>query len=370
MYFTILALSVVLFLVSSGEKIINITKEYELEEFLSNETHSLDDDIVLVLSDNITHFISNNVSFCGINDAHSLTLTSESSKQALIQCNDSSTPPNSGFAFTNIHNLTLTRLVFTGCGEQLKRLAAMESINSSVSPMYFSQYHSAVLVFLHINTLLIDEITITNYYGFAILAINPRTASISNCSITASYGGKGVSYQKYFGSGLFLLFTDLASPGNCYNVTIQHSIFSNNYEYYQSKNQSICDSYHRKHNQNNHLLIFNAASLSVFHLQRKFTAYVQVTQSKFISNRGIISGAILVIYYNSVNQSQVAISNSSFKDNFSNARCHGSDLSFVFNIKEKHLSSDSSHEVHVSNSSFSDHSPLQTHATGILYFYT
>uniref|UniRef100_A0A1X7UEM8 Right handed beta helix domain-containing protein n=1 Tax=Amphimedon queenslandica TaxID=400682 RepID=A0A1X7UEM8_AMPQE len=137
MYFTILALSFALLSVSSGKEIINITSEYELEEFLCNETHSLDDDIVLVLSDSITHRISNNVSFCGvINDTHSLTLTSESSKPALIQCNDSSTPPNSGFAFTNIHSLTLTRLVFRGCGEQLKRLAAIESINSSASPIH------------------------------------------------------------------------------------------------------------------------------------------------------------------------------------------------------------------------------------------
>ena len=367
MYFTILALSLALFSVSSGEKIINITNEYELEEILCNETHSLDGNIVLMLSDSITHFISNNVSFCGINDIHSLTLTSESSKQALIQCNDSSTPPNSGFAFTNIHSLTLTRLVFTGCGEQLKRLAAMESINSSVSPMYFSQYHSAVLVLLHINTLLIYEVTITNYYGFAVLAINPRNASINNCTITASYGGKGVSYQKYFGSGLFLLFTDLASSGNCYNVTFQSSIFSNNFEYYQLKNQSICDSYHRKHNQK-HLSIFNAASLSVFHLQRKFRTNIQVVQSKFISNRGTLAAAVLMVYYNSVNQSQVAISNSTFKDNFSNAGCHGSDLSFIsyININKK---KQYSHQGYVSNCSFSDHSLPTRNAKGVIYFY-
>ena len=361
MYCTILALSLVLLSVSSEQ--INITNEYDLENFLCNGTHSLDDDIQLVLSDKITHLISNNVSFCVINDTNSLTLTSESSKQAVVQCNDSSTLPNSGFAFTNIHSLTLIRLVFTGCGEELKRLAAIESINSSASPMHFSQYHSAVLVFLHINTLFIDEVNVTNYYGFAILAINPMTALINNCSITLSYGGK--TCQKEFGSGLFLLFTDVASSGNC-TVTIQHSMFSNNFEYY---NQSICDSY-QKNNQK-HLPIINAAGLSVFHLQKTFTVYVQVMQSQFISNRGILAGTVLVLYYNSVEQSQITISNATFKDNFSNNGCYGSDLSFIFyvnrSIKEKQQNR---HQLYVSNSSFSsDMHYSQAKETIYLYIY-
>ena len=371
MYCTILALSLVLLSVSSEQ--INITNEYDLENFLCNGTHSLDDDIQLVLSDKITHLISNNVSFCVINDTNSLTLTSESSKQAVVQCNDSSTLPNSGFAFTDIHNLTLIRLVFTGCGEELKRLAAIESINSSASPMHFSQYHSAVLVFLHINTLFIDEVNITNYYGFAILAINPRNALISNCSITLSCGGKNDTCQKDFGpgSGLFLLFTDVASSGNC-SLTIQHSILNHNFDYCRSITESICPSIcpsYQKHNQK-YLPIINAAGLSVFYLQKTFTVHVQVMQSQFISNRGILAGTVLVLYYNSVQQSQIAISNATFKNNFSK-RCYGSDLSFIFyvnrSIKEKQQYR---HQLYVSNSSFSSETyHLDAKETIYLYIY-
>ena len=370
MFSIVLAFSLVLLSISSEQ--ISITYEYELENFLCNDTHSLDDDIVLVLSDNITHLISKNVSFCGvINDIHSLTLTSESSKQALIQCNDSSTPPNSGFAFTNIHNLTLTRLVFTGCGEQLKRLAAMESINSSVSPMYFSWNHSAVLVLLHINTLLIDEVNITNYYGFAILAINPRNASICNYNIT---NGIGPTYKKDVGSGFFLLFTDMTGvplSHDC-NVTIQQSTFNNNYQYYYSNTNSICGTY-QKHNQE-YFPIFNAAGLSVFYLQRKFAAKVHVMQSSFVSNRGILAGAVLVIYYNSIKQSYVAISNSSFNDNFSNNNCPGSDLSLFFHVSEhdKIKQKQYSHQLfplYVLNSNFSVHASSRGNSQGIIYLY-
>ena len=371
MHCVILALSLV-FLSASSEW-INITNEYDLENFLCNEIHSLNDDTLLVLSDSITHLISsNNVSFCVVSTTYSLTLTSESSKQAHVKCNNSSIPPNSGFAFINVHNLTLTRLVFTGCGEQLKRLAVMESINSSVSPMYFSQYHSAVLLFLHINVLLIDEVDITEYYGFAILAINPRNALINNCSIKVSYGGKGDTLHKELGSGMFIIFTDtLAAPSsdNC-NVTIQQSRISHNFDYYYSQTDSICDIY-CKHNQK-HLPIYNAAGLSIFHLQNNFSTNVQVTQSSFTSNRGILAGAVLVIYYNSVvNQSQVAISNANFTKNFKdNYNCPGSDLLFIFYVSnKKQYSHHQLFPLYISNSSFSDHRTTDNYSKGLVYLY-
>ena len=365
MYSIVLAFSLVLLSVSSER--INITNEYDLENFLCNETYSVDDDdTLLVLSDNTTHLISNNVSFCVINDTNSLTLTSESSKQVFVKCNDSSAPPNSGFAFTNIHNLTLIRLVFTGCGERLKRLAAIESINSSASPMHFSQYHSAVLLFLHINTLLIDEVNITNHHGFAVLAINPMNASINNCSITS---GISATYRKDFGSGVFLLFTDVigAPLSNDCSVKIQHSTLSNNFEYYYSNTNSICDTY-QKHNQE-YFPIFNAAGLSVFYLQRNFATKVQVMQSSFISNHGILAGAVLVIYYNSVKQSHVTISNSTFRDNFSNNNCPGSDLFFIFHKAKQQHYSDQLFPLYVFNSKFSGHVSSKASSQGIIYLY-
>ena len=362
MHCVILALSLV-FLSASSER-INVTNEYDLENFLCNEIHSLNSDTLLVLSDSITHLISNNVSFCVINTTYSLTLTSESSKQALIKCNDSSKPPNSGFAFINVHNVTLTRLVFTGCGEQLKRLAVMESINSSVSPMYFSRYHSAVLLFLHINVLLIDEVDITEYYGFAVLAINPLSASIRN--ITVTFGGRG---DTNFGSGVFMLFTDMIGvpSHDNYNVTIQQSRWSNNPDSYHSKTNSICDSYHLKNQKP--IPIYNAAGLSIFHLQKKFTAHTQVMQSNFTSNYGILAGAVLVMYYNSVNQSQVAISNATFKLNFSKSKCPGSDLLFIFYASKMQPNSHNLFPLYVSNSDFSDHNQKDRKSIIFLYIY-
>ena len=177
MYCLFLVLSLILSLNTSHPQIFNIIKYYELEEFLLCSGTQLLNDTTVKLSTNIHHFIRN-ASFCIINTTYSLSIISNSSQQAVIQCNDSIIQPTSGFAFTNIENLTLQRLILGGCGGYLKGLDVMKLINSTDSPLPFSQHHSAVLLFLHINTLLINEVNITYYYGFAVFAINPSNASI------------------------------------------------------------------------------------------------------------------------------------------------------------------------------------------------
>ena len=264
MYCLFLVLSLVLSSNASHPRIINITKDYELEEFLCSGTQLLNDTTVK-LSTNISHFIRN-ASFCIINTTYSLSITSNSSQQAVIQCNDSIIQPTSGFAFTNIQNLTLQRLVLRGCGGYLKGLDFMKLTNSTDSPLTFLQHQSAVLLFLHINTLLINEVTITYYYGFAVFAINPSNASINHSEISVSYGGK--QGMNGFGSGIFLFFTDIIDVQSFtpFNVFINYTVFKTNYAHHPS-NSCLFDLI--KHNIE-HLPIVNAAGLTVHYTQKKF----------------------------------------------------------------------------------------------------
>ena len=97
-----------------------------------------------------------------------------------------------------------------------------------------------------------------------------------------------------------------------------------------------------------------------------------MTQSIFSSNRGILAAAVLVIYYNSVvNQSQVAISNVTFKDNFKDHyNCPGSDILFIFYASnKKQYSHHQLFPLYVSNSSFSDHSTTEHFSKGLVYLY-
>ena len=321
---------------------INITKDYELEEFLCSGTQLLNDTTVKLFT-NISHIIRN-ASFCIINTTYSLNITSSSSQQAVIQCNDSTIQPTGGFAFINIQVLTLQRLVMRGCGGDFKWLNATELKKSIMFPFELTRYHSAVTLFLHIKTLIIKEVNITHYYGFAMFAINAMNATIDHCEVSWSYyGGKPLKHKKGYGSGIFLLFAnDTVLPSNTFNVSINYTIFHHNYEYYSSQSESTCLTDLK--NYKNILSMVNAAGLSIFYIQNNFAVNVSVTQSNFVSNH---AAAILVIHYNSVLQSQTTIINATFKDNLSSNNCPGSDLLLLFHISNDkiHYKNDKNYQL-------------------------
>ena len=362
MYHLFLVLSLVLLSTASHPQII--TKDYELEEFLCSGTQLLND-TALMLSTNISHII-HNASFCIINTTYSLNITSNSSQQAVIQCNHSIIQPTCGFVFNNIQKLTLQRLFFKGCGGYLKGLDVMKLINSTDSPITFSQNQSAVLLFLHINVLLINEVKIANYYGFAMFAINPSNAVIIHSSISVSNGTNA------FGSGIFLFFTNIidVKPSTTCKVSVSYTVFETNYEYTQPSN--TCLSY-LKHNIER-FPIANAAGLTVFYTQKNFSAKVDVSQSHFISNYGAVTGAVWIMYFNSVTQSQTVISSTIFKNNFNNNPSPGSYLSLFFcaSDKEQHYSeNDQLFPLTISNCSFTSdrHRSSKDLSSGIIYLY-
>ena len=172
----------------------------------------------------------------------------------------------------------------------------MKLTNSTDSPLTFLQHQSAVLLFLHINTLLINEVNITYHYGFAIFAINPSNASINHSEISVSYGGK--HGMNGYGSGIFLFFTDIIDVQSFtpFNVSINYTVFKTTFAHHPS---NTCLSDLMKQNIER-LPIVNAAGITVLYTQENFTAKVHVSQSCFISNHGALTGAVLVMYFNSV----------------------------------------------------------------------
>ena len=368
MYCVYLVLSLILSSNASHPQII-IAKDYELEEFLCSGAQLLNDTTVK-LSTNIHHFI-HNASFCIINTTYSLSIISNSSQQAVIQCNDS-IQPSRGFIFTNIAKLTLQKLVFKHCGGYLKGLDVMKLINSTDSPLKFSQHQSAVLLFLHINTLLINEVTITYYYGFAVFAINPSNASINHSEISFHMHG-GRHGMNDIGSGIFMFFTDIidVQPFTPFNVSINYTVFKSNYEFAHHPSVT-CLSDLMKHIIEP-LPIANAAGLTVLYTQKEFAAEVDVSQSSFISNRGALTGAVLVMYFNSVTQSQTVISSTIFKNNFINEPCPGRCISLFFHVsnkKQHYIENDQLSPLNIFNCSFSSHRLGKTStALGLIYIY-
>ena len=297
---------------------VNITNENELEQFLCGDQPEFYDDTTVILSSSITHYIDN-VSFCLINTYFSLELTSDSLQPAKIQCNDST--PTSGFAFTNVHILTLHSLEFSGCGGYLRQLSLINAINSASSRVCFNQHQLSVLVFVHIEKLLIENVNISTYYGFAIIAINPRNALIDNIQINGtSYLVQNYSYTNSTGSGLLLLYTD-------YNTSmLTHSVFSTSvknakfHDNYDSSTYSYCFT-NIHHVKVPCFPLINAAGLTIIYSQEYFKANVQIEETKFTNNMGSFLGAMLILHYHT-SLGKTALSNVKFvKNKILNGEC-------------------------------------------------
>ena len=268
-----------------SQSIINVTEENELEQFLCYNDPPVVGDTLVVLYTNITHYISGNVSFCMINTTYSLNITSNSSGPAIINC---STHLHrlftTGFSFINVHSLTLQRLVFAGCGGFLKNSTIIDIINSTVSPFHFTQYQSAVLLFPHINNLLIENVTITSYYGFAILAINPMNATMNSLTINVSMGyfDSIISKCTYIGSGALIVFTNDYITDS-HTVIIKNSLITENIEDIRSQKYLKYPHYVQ-----NYYSILSAAGLTVLYTQTNYSAYVSILRTNFTKNHGAL----------------------------------------------------------------------------------
>ena len=338
---------------------IKIIHRNELETVLCHSS-PFNNDTILVLSTNIIHEITN-ISFCLINTSHSLTIKSATNSHAHIQCptaNDSQPLySTSGFVFVNLHNLTLQKLSFQGCGAFLRDLdeSILSSINSTTSPVYFTEYHSSLLLFLHIGKLLIKEVNMLSNYGFAILAINPLNAIIENVSITSAKSADFHSHTNVsLGNGVLLLFTDESNEKNLQkNVLIKKARFVYNIEYI---NSIKCLSYlgNLVHEETfTTVPVVNAAGLTILYTQQNFSANVQISSTMFAYNIGSFSGTVLVLHFHSITNSQTIINNSSFVENYNILSCRGVSLTFfmMFNKNyDTHLSN--IYPLIVSNSVF------------------
>ena len=191
-------------------------------------------------------------------------------------------------------------------------------------------------------------------------------AFLSYSYITHSYGGKSGN-NKAFGSGIFLLFTDVdVLPFSSLKVYIHQTVFATNHEYTQAV---LCPKLKHKMK---HIPITDAsaAGLTVYYIQKNFSAEVNILQSRFIYNYGVSAGAVLVMYFNSITQSQTVISHTILKNNFNIKVYPGSYIKFFFYIndkKQQYNKNDQLFPLTIFNCSFTpDHLPKDSFY-GVIY---
>ena len=137
------------------------------------------------------------------------------------------------------------------------------------------------------------------------------------------------------------------------NVLIKNATFFNIYDYVDSF-KCLSDIGNLGLQQTfTSIPVINAVCLTILYTQQNFSANVQISSTNFFNNTGSYSGAMLVLHFNSVTNSQTIINNSYFIDNSNIFSCSGSTLSFfiIFN-KHRDIHLSSMRPLIVSNSVF------------------
>ena len=329
-----------LLICSKCNKVINITAQDHLQSYLCQYYNYTGDTTLLLLDTGYN--ISGNGSLCIINTNYSLTIQGNQS-MATIQCNssiyDNTTHPTIGFAFTGSINLTIQRVEFTGCGANLTTLdeEQLDIINSTSSLIYFTQYHAAVLVFTEISHLVIRDVNIFLYYGFAIVAVNLHNTTLDYINTTASQGiAKAAQYKKGYsvGSGLLLIYQDSPkthSYANHYNLIITGSTFLYNFDHLvHSEYACVTKLYNSFIYKDFKKPIINAAALTIFYIGATTSVQVDMSQCRFENNLGSVAGAMLILHLEANTRSETLIKNSTFDSNRSDQKCHGSGIVLFF----------------------------------------
>ena len=324
-----------LLICSKCNKVINITSQDHLLQLYLCHHYNYTGDTTLLLLDT-AYNISGNGSLCIINTNYSLTIQSNHS-MTVIRCISSTyvniTHPTIGFAFTGSSSLTLQRVTFTGCGANLTTLdnEQLEIINSTSSLVYFTQYHAAVLVFTEISHLVMRDMNISQYYGFAIVAVNLLNGTLDSINVSSSLSFKVASQSNYsIGSGVLILYKNSHYNLSQYQVKITDSLFIHNYEYIVYPGlMCATDFYNSSINEITPKPVINAAGLTILYTQNDTKAQVNISQCNFTGNIGSIAGAMLVLHLNTITHSQTSIHNSVFDANGSDQKCLGSALVLI-----------------------------------------
>ena len=250
------------------------------------------------------------------------------------------------FVFEN-STAVLHNLKFIGCGA----LVSPSYINSHNASLKFSNESQNVsLLFVH-SSLQTINVTIESYIGYALIGINMWGSNLTGLNV--SLGG---NYQG--ASGIVIQYNDDIEKYNksckyTYTLTFWNSTFSDNF-YMKGYNRSIHYCFYKRYLYSNDKTqeVFPAAGLTILYTQTRYKAQVNImSNSTFFRNIGIHAGALMIVHYIPLHESQHAqhalnsatiIEDTIFKRNSNYALCSGAAIAFYWIVFSKHtLSNDS-----------------------------
>ena len=250
-----------------------------------------------------------NMTFCLMANVSNITLAGLSDGKSSINCSKNRNSFSTiGFGFVNISGITLEKLDFIGCGAMITK-TAVTSFNDTHPHLGYKQ--KAVLVFNHCYNITIQQVTINNYIGYAIMMLNPLGSSLINHALVHYGIGTRNCYNSSMfecaGSGIVVVFKDTKETSHNMapvKVVLSQTQFHFNVNIIPNIppltfiRHDICI-----------LPLLGAGSLTVL-FNQSFEARF-TSQGKIPSDysSGTVTGGVLVIFYNGMMNSQLWLKN-------------------------------------------------------------
>ena len=350
-HYTLLLITTVLSISYVSREAVFINTSRQFEQFVCNNTYS-QPTISLVLNSSVMYNITTD-GFCFMNTVD-ITIRSSTNSPAVISCVHA-VNISFGLAFIN-SSITLQGVTFINCGTYLKTLPGNIINMFNSSSLYYSSTHAAALLFIQC-TVHMSKVVLTRSYGFAVIGVNLVDFVLQNMHISNSSASATIYnyYNETIGCGMMIHYFSYPRKEELkhHKVSIEKSIFSYNYDL---QNDSSCAN--NMDLQSGSEMVVSAAALTILYTQHDYQANVYVDNSRFHSNLGSTSGAVLIIHYNSSHRGFININNTDFKSNnlLNLQQCYGADLSFIFLSSLKIQTSNyMSFPLIIENTTFHDH---------------
>ena len=196
---------------SSGQcNVIPVNSSNTLQQYLCGTNDQLipNNTVIELVS---SSYVLNASGLCLVSDRHNIGIVSK--QLARISCTT-----NTGLGFVNVDVLNIGNIQIQKCGAPILPLA--DKIGSTTGP-YLPNTSHASLAIVDSREVSLSSVTVTEYYGYAILAVNVN--GVSNLSELKIFGKK---ISNNDGSGVMVYYHNSSKPAS--SLTISNSQLSFN----------------------------------------------------------------------------------------------------------------------------------------------
>ena len=178
----------------------------DLNKYLCDQDHLLLPNTQLILSSDVKHILLSK-SFCLVSNTSNITFSSTSKSPANITCRQQNTG-SVGFGFYNVSGLSIDNIHITHCGGPMPSPNQTNTLYPNDTTFYFVEGQLVSLLISYSSNIMLFRMTVINYYGFAILLINPNNnVNLTNVIVNSSTMVNSSLLPG--GSGLVIYFSNL-----------------------------------------------------------------------------------------------------------------------------------------------------------------